>query len=939
MPVPLSTPTRQPPERVADHRDVARPCGPCRPRALRALVLLAFVGSATILCATPGAARAKPAAKSVAKPNQPAANDPAKSTLVPPKLVRYVKATYPKALFDRALRGTVVLALTLAVDGSVRALSVETSAGAQFDAAALAAGKQLLFEPARYGGKPVSVRIRFRYVFKPVFKSVVKAVIPAVQRAPTGAAKPTRQTTPARAAVSNPAKMVGRLRERGTGRAIVGALVVLPGRATETYTDGEGRFYFDDQRAGAVQVYAPGTDHKPVRRTVRLKKSTSTTVSLRAERKSYTQYRATATAPREPGQVAKRSISKQEIDRIPGVYGDSFKVVLNLPGVARPPGGAGFLIVRGSAPQDSQALVEGVVIPQLYHFGGIYSVFNTDLLEGVDFSPSGYSARYGRRLGGLVQSRLRLPRKAQPWTGYVETNVFHTGFYLRGSLGENTDIAVAGRRSYIDAVLGLLPDDLLPLTVAPRYWDAQLKIDHRLSSRTNLTLFAFASDDKLTAVVPEPPAAFPDARGSITSGIQFGGVIGTLRHNADDWTGRVTLAATPNRIGLAVGQALSFELENLDVTLRSDLELGRGPVKLRAGIDWLWNPYTISLRLPATPSNGGEPSPGGGAPGGGSVSSISQSGSFYAPGLWVDGVFAMFPVLEVVAGVRVDFFRSYRDAPGGRVRDRIDNTASPRLNVRFTANDAWTLKGATGMTSQAPQPQELSPAPFGTPSLGAQRAFETTLGLERKLTDAIDVDVQVFHKRLWNLVVPTGATFGGDVYGNTATGQVTGMELLLRHKPVGRFFGWVSYTLQRATRVDRPGAPERLFGWDQTHILTALGSYKLPANWEIGARWRYVSGRPYTAVQTAVWSDDNDTWTRVPSTCINCERTPAFHQLDIRVDKKFVFDRWLLGVYLDLQNAYNRANPEGITYSYDARFQTVTAGLPIIPSFGIRGEF
>ncbi|MCO4764107.1 MAG: TonB-dependent receptor [Myxococcales bacterium] len=884
------------------------------------VVAFASIWSPALVGAAPGGG------SSVAKKGAPAG----KPKLIPPKLIQYVKAVYPKAMFAKNLRGTVVLELTLSVDGSVSAAVVRASAGPEFDAAALAAGKKLQFKPAIYGGKPVSVRIRFRYVFRPIVKKKIVPVVAPKKKAPAPA--PVKRN-------ANAGQIDGRIIERGTSKPVAGALVVLPDRATETYSDGAGRFSFDNVRPGRIRLYAPGADHKPLRRRVRVRARKAAKVLMRVQRKSYVAYRATATAPPEPGQVARRSLSKQEIERIPGVNGDSFKVVLNLPGVGRPPGGAGFFIVRGSAPQDSQAVVDGVLIPQLYHFGGIYSVFNTDMLEGVDFSPSGYSVRFGRRLGGLVESRLRIPRKGERWTGYIETNVFHTGFYIRGPLTENTDIAVAGRRSYIDAVLGLLPADLLPLTVAPRYWDAQIKLDHRFSDKTSLTLFGFVSDDKLTAVVPEPPAAFPDARGGISSGIQFAGLIGTLRHAGDEWRGKVTLALAPNNVGVAVGDALSFDLASTEATLRADMELGDGPVRLRAGIDWLWNPYSISLRLPATRTNGGEPGGGGGASN--PISSISQGGSFYAPGVWVDGVFSMIPGLDVVFGMRLDLFRGYRDGKGDeeRQKDRIDDTVSPRLNVRYVLNKRWTLKGATGFTSQAPQPQELSPRPFGTPSLNAQRAFESTVGFEHKISDAIDIDLQVFHKRLWNMVAPTADNFGGDVYANSGTGKVSGMELLLRHKPVGNFFGWVSYTLQRATRVTRPGEPERLFGWDQTHILTALGSYKLPANWEIGARWRYVTGRPYTGVNTAVWNDDKDTWSRVQSTCINCERTPAFHQLDIRVDKKFIFDSWLLGVYLDLQNAYNRANPEGITYSYDARFQTVTAGLPIIPSFGLRGEF
>jgi hypothetical protein len=69
------------------------------------------------------------------------------------------------------------------------------------------------------------------------------------------------------------------------------------------------------------------------------------------------------------------------------------------------------------------------------------------------------------------------------------------------------------------------------------------------------------------------------------------------------------------------------------------------------------------------------------------------------------------------------------------------------------------------------------------------------------------------------------------------------------------------------------------------------------------------------------------------------ERMPAFNQLDLRVDKTWKFDAWQLTAYLDVHNVYNRQNPEAVLYNYnftDTRYQ---AGLPIIPSVGLKGEF
>jgi hypothetical protein len=68
-------------------------------------------------------------------------------------------------------------------------------------------------------------------------------------------------------------------------------------------------------------------------------------------------------------------------------------------------------------------------------------------------------------------------------------------------------------------------------------------------------------------------------------------------------------------------------------------------------------------------------------------------------------------------------------------------------------------------------------------------------------------------------------------------------------------------------------------------------------------------------------------------------RLPAFHQLDVRVDKTWTYPRWKLTFYADVQNVYISKNPEGVTYNYNFTQSGYVNGLPILPSLGLRGEF
>jgi hypothetical protein len=69
------------------------------------------------------------------------------------------------------------------------------------------------------------------------------------------------------------------------------------------------------------------------------------------------------------------------------------------------------------------------------------------------------------------------------------------------------------------------------------------------------------------------------------------------------------------------------------------------------------------------------------------------------------------------------------------------------------------------------------------------------------------------------------------------------------------------------------------------------------------------------------------------------ERMGGFFQLDLRLDKKWIYNTWIMTAYLDIQNITNRENPERINYSYDYRQSGVVAGVPLLPTLGVKAEF
>jgi hypothetical protein len=303
--------------------------------------------------------------------------------------------------------------------------------------------------------------------------------------------------------------------------------------------------------------------------------------------------------------------------------------------------------------------------------------------------------------------------------------------------------------------------------------------------------------------------------------------------------------------------------------------------------------------------------------------------TYFLPAVYWEMGMALSKRLRLVPGFRVDYNSATEHAD-----------TSPRISGRYDlipGENRTSIKGGVGIFHQPPQPLEVSSV-FGTPGLRSNRAVHYAIGLEQLIDRRFEFSLEGFYKSLDNLVARTPTERGGEGYTNLGTGYVVGSEVLLRYKADERFFGWVAYTLSRSTRRQWPEGPLRLFNYDQTHILTILGSYRLGGGWELGARFRFVSGNPYTACNAGVLNGSTGSYGCLAGQSQG-DRLPPFHSLDVRIDKHWYWDDYQLSMYLDVYNAYGRQNPENVAYNFDYSQRLYQIGLPIIPSIGFRGEF
>jgi hypothetical protein len=210
------------------------------------------------------------------------------------------------------------------------------------------------------------------------------------------------------------------------------------------------------------------------------------------------------------------------------------------------------------------------------------------------------------------------------------------------------------------------------------------------------------------------------------------------------------------------------------------------------------------------------------------------------------------------------------------------------------------------------------------------------------------LEATAFYNRLYDLVVgredrfrfftgpPPNGPFDTEPYANEGSGRVCGTEFLLR-LTADKTIGLLSATFSNSVRYDRNGE-ESLFANDQPYILNALVSQEFSRNWRVGVRGRLSAGDPYTPVINRIYDMQSRSFLPIYGET-GSARLPPVWSVDIRVDKEWKYEHWSLTTYLDLQNAFNVKNPEVMSWTYDYSEEAPISGLPIIPAFGIRGDF
>jgi hypothetical protein len=728
----------------------------------------------------------------------------------------------------------------------------------------------------------------------------------------------------------------GQVRERGTREPIAGAEVVLTTRdaavgTVVTETDADGRFEIRGAPGAGFRLTVSEPHHQPCVGDF-LPSDRPLEWSCLARLREGPSYETVVAAPITAPENPRQSVNQTEARTVPGTMGDPLRVVQSLPGVARAPYGMGLLVVRGASPADSGVFLDGVQLPALYHFLVGPSVLTAYLIDQIDFYPGGVGVQYGRMTAGAVDVTAR-PAAATRMQGAAEVSPLDASLFVQGPVTSTTAVAAAARRSAIDVLLPhLVPErpGSTYTTAVPEYWDYQARVDHaRPGGR--LSLFVFGSHDDLKIV-----SADPNRRFDVGQHVTFHRALLTWTTTVGGWTSRFRPAYGygEESFGTATdsGRVWYHRLylrQDFSRELGSRLSLGLGFDGLLSG-DWA----NFNFAFPREGRTFGATKP--------ERTVARRSFLDVAPAEWIELRWKVTSALQIVPGLRYDQYF---------VLDRYLQSLDPRLGLHWALGERTGLRASAGLYHQLPVPRYLDEE-FGNPRLRLVEAQQYQVGFDHQLTDAVRLSVTAF--ALWRRYIPIPSP---ERFSSQGRARSRGVELILRHALARHFYGWLAYTFSRAEQsavfaedIESGLASPRgssanenaRNGWrpatfDQPQNLVLVASYQR-GPWEAGVRYRLVSGRPATPITGAFNDVDFGGFTPELGPLASARRA-LFSQLDLRVERTFTFDYWRLGLYLDLQNAFNTANPEDTAYDYRYRQSAPVRGLPILPLLGARGSF
>ena len=701
--------------------------------------------------------------------------------------------------------------------------------------------------------------------------------------------------------VAAAAPVTGRVVD-GAGKPIAGAAITVEGSERAVTSNGDGRFATDAPEGATLIVMADGFG------VALASAGQSEDIVLLAEA-------AVAETIEVEGEVGPSvqggaRLDRKQVQRLPGTGNDIVRSLQAMPGVASYPLplGTSGVVIRGSSPQDSKVFIDDFEVPALYHDIGFRSIVPAEAIESLEYVPGGFDVGYGRAASGIVNLTTRAG--AEHETHQMEGGASEVGFLTQGST-KRARYMLAFRRSTVDLLLpALLPDDLdLSLTTVPRYYDEQFRLDYKLSSKWNVRVSSLGSDDALALYASKDKN--PDKR--FANRTRFLRLTLAARYHDKDWT--VNLATSAMALQSTFERGLYQHLDVLSPSIATRGELVRtiGKTQVKIGGENVVTRHRIDLALPMDRREGEPVQPD-------DPMDVSNhyDGTVTTTNLaqWSSISAQLDKRIRFTGGLRVDAYRRTGEA-----------LVQPRGELAIQLRKNLTTRFSAGAYSRPPEHQtELLEE-----HLRAERSTQLIAGGTYEPAKGVRLQSSLYWTDRRRLITRIDGMLT-----NQGRGTTYGAELLAMVNR-GPFFGWLAYSYSKSTRVDAPGEERRLFDYDQPHNVNVAASYKL-GKWQLGARFRASSGLPMTPVELGVFDSDANLHYPIYGE-VNSERAPLHHQLDIRIDKTWMWGPVKMSKFLDVQNVYLNDSVVTYFYGFDYTQRAAFRTLPILPTAGLRGEW
>jgi outer membrane receptor for ferrienterochelin and colicin len=623
--------------------------------------------------------------------------------------------------------------------------------------------------------------------------------------------------------------------------------------------------------------------------------------------------------------VSLQRISIEEIEKSPGGNRDISKVIQSFPGVASTPAQRNDVIVRGGGPSENTFYLDGIEIPNINHFatqgasGGPVGIINADFLREVNLYTGAFPASKNDALSSVIDL-YQVDGNQDKFNFRGSIGASDLALTVNGPIGQNTTYIASYRRSYLQFLF-----QLLELPFLPKYNDYQLKVKTRINEKNEITLVSIGSYDNnnlnLNANETEEQQYI---LGYLPESFQWSYAIGGVwKHFREK--GYDTWVLSRNYLH---NEAVKYE----DNIMEPDLKLldynsdeienkfryehtssYKGGLRLNYGANVEYAKF-FAKNYSKAYINGEQVT--------------FDNSSFFDLFKW--GAFGQVSKeflgdrLSLSFGLRTDA-NNFNDNMSNLI-----NQLSPRLSASYQLTTGWYLNFNTGRFYQLPAYttmgyQDPEGIMVNKPDLTYIQSDHVVGGIEWLPDTESKLSVEGFFKKYNNYpfsltdsisLASKGADFG--LYGNepvasVAKGRAYGAEFLYRNRDLFGINLTISYTLVRSETLPEKASLIELgwipTTWDNIHLLNIYGFRKFKGNWQVGFKWRFVGGQPYTPFDNYT-SSLVEYWdvTRVPALDYNQYnqlRYKPFHQLDLRVDKEWYLSKITINLYADVQNVYN----------------------------------